>query len=144
MDGLPMFFGNNVMETGIFLPAGNGSFAFALRNEMTEATANVILGKGHENKDYDISNSENITFHDIAKILSQISNKKITYTDPDPKVFKETLSKAGVPEEGIALASGFAEAIKQGEFTSDKKDLEHLLERKPTSLETFLKQMYAS
>ncbi len=34
--------------------------------------------------------------------------------------------------------------IKQGEFNSTKTDLEHLLGRKPTSLENFLKQVYAS
>lgn len=144
MDALPMFMGEKVLETGIFLPAGETGTAFATRKDMAEAAANVIAGGGHENKVYEISNTENYTFQDIAEILSHIAHKNITYTSPDSKTFVNALTDAGVPSEAIGMAAGFAEAIKQGEFTSSKTDLEHLLGRKPTSLETFLTETYSS
>ena len=57
-DGLPVFFGEKLLETGIYLPAGDGKGSFAIRHEMAEAAANVLVGKGHENKVYNISNAK--------------------------------------------------------------------------------------
>ncbi len=41
MDVLPWFFGENVIETGIFLPAGETQAALTLRDDMAEAAANM-------------------------------------------------------------------------------------------------------
>jgi NAD(P)H dehydrogenase (quinone) len=104
----------------------------------------VVLGVGHENKDYDISNTENHNFSDVARILSEVFGKTVTYTDPGQEAFRAALSGAGVPGQAVELAAGFAEAIKQGEFISSDTDLERLLGRMPVSLETYLTQTYAS
>lgn len=143
-DVLPMFLGEHVLETGIFFPAGDGKTAFALRNDMAEAIANVLLSEGHEDKNYYISNTENISIADVAAALSELSGKTIAYNSPSQEVYTETLTNAGVPTEYIQLFAGFAEGIKQGEFATDKTDLEALLGRKPTSINTFLAQVYAS
>jgi NAD(P)H dehydrogenase (quinone) len=58
-DILPMFFGPQVLEAGIFLPTEDGSAAYATRNDMAEAAANILTGIGHENKKYIIANTEN-------------------------------------------------------------------------------------
>lgn len=144
LDVLPMFLGEQVLETGIFFPAGETKSAFALRSDLAEATANVLTTEGHENKEYAMNNVENYSFEDVADILSKITNKKIDYINPDAAVYTDALSKAGVPAEYIGMFAGFAEAIKQGEFNSSKTDLENLLGRKPTSLEAFLTQVYAA
>lgn len=143
MDVLPLFMGEKVLETGIFLPAGETGAAYVTRKDMAEAAANAIATEGHENVDYEISNTENYTFQDVADILSRITQKNITYTSPDQKTFTSVLADAGVPSEGIDLTAGFAEAIKQGEFTSSKTDLTDLLGRKPMTLEAFLKESYS-
>lgn len=144
LDVLPMFLGEQVLETGIFFPAGETKSAFVLRSDLAEATANVLTSEGHENKEYAMNNVENYSFQEVADVLGKIANKKIDYINPDADVYTDALSKAGVPAEYIGMFAGFAEAIKQGEFYSSKTDLENLLGRKPTSLEDFLKQVYAS
>jgi uncharacterized protein YbjT (DUF2867 family) len=45
--------------------------AYALRREMGEAAANILLQNGHENKIYDITGSELYAYDDIAKALSE-------------------------------------------------------------------------
>ncbi len=142
LDALPMFFGEKVLETGIFFPAGESKSAFALRKDMAEATANVLIGKGHENKVYSLSNSENISIQESADVLSRITGKNIPYTSPATEVYIDTLTKAGVPMEYIKVFAGFAEAVKQGEFTVEKADLEYLLGRKPTSAQEYLTETY--
>lgn len=141
-DLLPLFFGENVLETGIYLPAGDARVGFASRIEMAEAAANVLTSGGHENREYLISNTENVSFLEIAKNLSQLTGKSITYTSPDSETYMDTLAKAGIPKEYAGMFSAFSEAMKQGEFASAKTDLENLLGRKPISVKEQLKEIY--
>jgi NAD(P)H dehydrogenase (quinone) len=144
MDIIPGFIGENVLETGIFYPAGSGKMACAMRSEMSEAAANILIGTGHENKEYVISNSVNYSFGDIASILSELSGKQITCIDPALEVFIETLVKTGIPKENAIVIASFATAIKSGEFYVSHSDLEMLLGRKPVSMNEFLKSTYSS
>jgi NAD(P)H dehydrogenase (quinone) len=143
-DVLPMFFGEQVLETGIFLPAGEGKAAYATRTDMAEAAARVLTTAGHENKAYVISNTENYSLQDAANILSELSGKPVTYTSPTVEVYTEALAKAGVPAEYIGMFASFSEAIKQGEFETAASDLEKLLGRKPATLKDYFKAAYFS
>lgn len=142
LDILPWFFGENVLETGVFLPAGETKAALTLREDMAEAIANVLMNEGHENQTYSLSNHENVSMIDIAKSLSEIVGKTITYTNPTTQLYVETLSKANVPSEFIGMFAGFSEAIKQGEFEVNNTDLERLLGRKPITAKQYLATIY--
>ena len=141
-DVLPMFIGEKVFETGIFLPAGTGRTAFTTRSDMAEAAANILISEGHENKEYVIANESNYSFNEVAMILSELSGKQIQYSSPSAEIFNDTLTKAGVPMESVVMVAAFCEAIKQGEFSKTGNDLGKLLGRKPTTLKEFLKSVY--
>ncbi|GGA88096.1 NAD(P)-dependent oxidoreductase [Flavobacterium palustre] len=142
LDVLPMFLGDQVLESGIYFPVGEGQAAYVSRNDLAEAAANILISEGHENKEYAMNNIENYSFQDIAETLSKITNKEISYLSPASEEYAVTLKNAGVPEEYIGMFVGFAEAIKQGEFKTDSSDLEKLLGRKPATLADFLKEVY--
>lgn len=132
------------METGVFLPAGDTKAAFALRDDMAEATANILMGEGHENKVYNFSNSENVSIGEMAANLSEIVGKEIPYNSPSTEVYLETLSNANVPADYAGMFSGFSVAIKQGEFTIENSDLENILGRKPMTVKQFLSIIYGT
>lgn len=143
MDFVPVFIGEKVLETGVYWPAGNTPGAYALREEMAEAAANILTGSGHENKTYNISNTSTWTFQQVADTISKASGKTIGYISPSQEEYKAVLTKAGVPGHFISMFAGFAEAIRLGEFDSAAgTDLEKLLGRKPTSLESYLSSVY--
>ncbi|KAM9962257.1 hypothetical protein ACTFIR_005156 [Dictyostelium discoideum] len=132
-----LFFGEKVLENGIFFPAGNGIGNYATRKDMAEATVNILLGENqqnHLNKKYIISNEESSSFEDAAKILSEISGKTISYTSPDVATFENILTRFGVPQVYIQLSVAFGLAIQNNEFNTLKTDLSTLLKRKPTTL----------
>ena len=52
------------------------------------------------------------------------------------------MSKHGVPAEVIGLFSSFAVAQAEGELEGESQDVALLLGRKPTSIKTFLSQVY--
>ncbi|KAN0032847.1 hypothetical protein ACTFIV_006774 [Dictyostelium citrinum] len=140
------FFGEKVLENGIFFPAGNGIGNYATRKDMAEAAVNILLDENkpskHSNKKYVISNEESPSFEDAAKILSEISGKTLSYNSPDIATFENTLTGLGVPPIYIQLSIAFGLAIQNNEFNTIKTDLSSLLKRKPTSLKQFLIETY--
>ena len=141
-DVLPLFLGPDVLTTGVFLPAENGKVSFATREDLGEASAEVLMGTNHDGKEYILTNEVNYSFQDVADILSRLSGKAISYNSPSTEVFTEALTQAGVPAENIGDLTSFLEAIKQGEFETDHTDLPKLLGRKPTTLNSYLNSVY--
>lgn len=143
MDILPFYVGEKVFDTGkIYLPAGEGKVPFALRREMGEAAANVLLQKGHENKTYNISGNSLYSYYDVANSLSKISGKKISYIDADPEYFIEKLQQAGLDDFMISIIAGFNVDIKNGHYENPSDDLETLVGRIPTGLDTGIKEVF--
>lgn len=142
VDIVPGFVGEQVFQTGIFLPAGEGRTSGALRSEMAEAIANSLLMDSNEKKTYTLTGSTAYTFTEIAETLSALSGKTVTYTSPDIETFKQQLKKYGVPEMGIFISGGFAADIQNNQFEAVYPDLENLLGRKPAGLEAALKIIY--
>ncbi len=143
-DLLPMFIGERVYETGILVSAGNGRTAFTTRLDMAEAAANVLKGHGHENKEYVIAADTNYSFDEVARTVSELSGKPVTYTNLSTESYVDALVKAGLPAEHAGLFAGITEAMKQGEFETGTTDLTSLLGRKPVSVREFLAATYSS
>jgi len=144
-DVIPMFIGEDVFKKGmIYQPAGDGKVSFASRSDMAEAAAVILTSAGHENKIYEIAGTKSFSYHDIAKILSGISGKQISYVSPTAEEFRKTLQEAGVPDEAIMMSVTFNEGIRQGEFDFPDPTLEKLIGHKPQSVEEFLKSVYTN
>ncbi|WP_069132972.1 SDR family oxidoreductase [Rhodohalobacter halophilus] len=140
MEFLPLFLGN-AMETGQWaFPSDGKAINLALRSEMGEALANGLKNSGkHKNSIYEITSGKAYTLDEIAGLLSESSGKEITYTDVPISEFEKTLQEIGLPEDQIAMSVMTAETFVNGalDFTFD--DMEKLLGRKPTGLDTFIK-----
>ncbi len=141
-EALTMFLGENVLETGIFLPAGNGKVAYTARQDMAEAAAIILTNPQHQNKEYIISTDMNYTLDEVATMLSELSDKSIANVNPSMDVFKDSMAKNGVPAEIITMMAVFSKAIEEGEFETYSKDLEMILGRKPATIKEFLKSIY--
>jgi NAD(P)H dehydrogenase (quinone) len=139
---LPALFGQNVLHTGIYLPAGEGKASYVTRTDIADAITNVIHQEGHLNKEYNISNTENISMSEMADCLSAQAGTHIKYSNPSKTDYIAAMEKLGLPPQVVKIFSAISEAIKMGEFQSSSTDLEMLLDRKPMSTKQFLKQAY--
>lgn len=142
-DEIKIFAGEKVLETGIIFPAGNGKVPYALRREMGEAAANVLLQNNHENKTYELTGNDLYSYEDIANAFSSLSGKTVTYTDLDTSVYSENLKNSGIPENFVSIITGFATDIKNHQYEIMSADFEKLLGRKPAGLKESLKEIYA-
>lgn len=143
-DTIPMFIGDNILETrSIYTPAGEGRTAYALRAEQAEAGVNILLGEGHENKEYELAGTQSFSYGDVAAALSAHTQTPIKYHSPSVEEFTQTLTQANVPDMYIGLFAGFSTAIKEGEFAKTSGDLEQLIGRKPSTLREYINKAYA-
>ncbi|WP_254412646.1 SDR family oxidoreductase [Dyadobacter diqingensis] len=139
---IPYFIGEQVLETGISFPAGEGKSSFAKRAEMGEAIANVLASEGHENKTYLLTTLPSYSFREIAEILSELSGKNVSYTSPEPEEYEAQLKEYGVSDSDIWYSLLLAAIIKNNEYNITDSDLEKLLGYKPTSLDAYLKETF--
>ncbi|TGE09727.1 SDR family oxidoreductase [Hymenobacter fodinae] len=142
MDTLPLFTGPTVLETGINLPGGQGKVAYALRSEMGEAIAKVLLADTCDNRIYHFTGAEAYSFHDLAAALTELSGRQVAYTDVESSVLADRMRGRGVPEVAIERTIGFMTDIKHGQEDVVSTDLATVLGRQPTSLIEGVKQLY--
>jgi len=142
MDVLPLFVGKQVFDTGIHLPAGDGKVSFALRGEMGEAMAKVLLDSDCDNQTYNFTGSETYSFEDVANALSELSGKEVKYSAVTPAEFEAQMKGRGIPDFMVPRMIGFITDIKNGQETTLSPDLENKLGRKPVSLKEGLKTLF--
>lgn len=144
MDSLLLFLGGKqVFETGIAIPAGHGKVAYALRSDLGEAIAKVMLEDSGESHIYKLTASEAWSFDDVAAALSDLSGKTITYTPIDRPTFEAQMIKRGLPASTYEQIGGFYSDIRDGQLDEVTSEMEHVLGRKPTSLKDGLKILFA-
>ena len=144
-DIIPDFVGPQLMQSKtIFLPAEMGKTAFATRNDLAEAEANILLDNSgkYSNKSIEMTGFEALSWGDVAEIISDIVGDEINYLSPTVEDYANALDKAGVPKEFIGMLGGFNQAIAQGEFENITTDLRDILGRIPESVKDFLKKVY--
>ncbi len=143
MDAIPQFVGGDaVFERGIFVPAGQGRVALALRSEMGEAIANALASNTEGNLTYQLTGSESYSFDDVATALTDLSGKAVSYRPAEPASFEAQLIGRGLPQVVARRITGFITDIANGQEDIISPDLEKLLGRKPTALKKGLSLLY--
>lgn len=143
MDAIPQFIGGDIaLEKGIFLPAGHGKVSFALRSEIGEAMANILLSEACENKIYHFTGNTAYTFYDIASTLTTLSGKEVKYTNVTIAAFEEMMQQRNLPLQVIQKIVDFITDIKHQQEANIYSDLEVKLGRKPLGLEDGLKLLF--
>jgi NAD(P)H dehydrogenase (quinone) len=121
------------LAAGAFIgSAGNGKISSAARADYADAVVEVVTGKGHQGKIYELAGDEPYTLSDLAAEISKQSGKTIPYNNLPEAEYAKILKSFGLPE-------GFADAIAGWDVSASKGDLldeSHLLSKligKPTT-----------
>ncbi|WP_138751329.1 SDR family oxidoreductase [Paenibacillus sinopodophylli] len=120
--------------------AGMGQVGWVYRPDLAEATANVLIGKGHEHTAYELS-GQNLTQQQFVDALNEVTGKDIPLLPVDDATYGEMLSGAGLPEDLVTMLVMTQQGIREGGLENAHSDLELLLGRKPTSVKEALQQL---
>lgn len=141
-DALTQILGSNALNQDINLPGGTGKVPYALRREMGEATANLLLQDGHENSTYNITGSNSFGYTELAAALSNLKRDTIKYNDISEDDLKAFLKKIGFPDFAIYLHSGTIRDIKMAQYEIESHTMETLLGRPTASIEDIMEELF--
>ena len=141
------------LATGV-LPdnAHDGPIAFVSREDCIAAAVGALTTSGHENKAYDITGPELLSFPKAIAMAMAISGKHIDYRPVDDEAMFAYFDSLGVPRHAsddpttapIPWSSDdmvtFGQAIREGYFNVITDHVELLTGRKPRSLHSVLMQ----
>jgi len=137
----PIFLGNAVETGEWYYPANGSKINMALRTEMAEAAANILLDvNNHVNKTYEITSGQSYSFSQLAGIVSVASDKQIRYADLPLDSWQEGLSKDPIPNDVKDFLVDNARSITKGSLDYTDVALENLLGRKPQDLAGYIYQ----
>ncbi|MFD2718208.1 SDR family oxidoreductase [Hymenobacter monticola] len=141
-EGLGYLIGTEVPDAEIRFPAGEGKIAFIKRTELAAATATLLTSEGHDNQEYTLTGSEAYSFHDVARELSALADRPITYKSSETATYIAQTIAAGFPDFVATFFAQWGDAAKHGMLAGTDDTVERLLGRKPTSLREYLKATY--
>lgn len=134
--------GQQVFETGIRLPAGDGKVAYVLRRELGEAAANGMLDHTGDDRTYVLAAPLAYSFADVAWALTEISGRTVEYTQISDDDYVAGTIQRGVPEHLARRFLGFFFDIRDNQLDETGTDLRTLLGREPANLQDGLRPLF--
>jgi uncharacterized protein YbjT (DUF2867 family) len=141
------FMQNSLMFAGTVAKAGafygsmkDAKISLVDVRDVAAVAAAALTQEGHENKAYDITGPEALSFHELAEVLSKVTGKKVTYVDVPLEETKKGMVAMGFPQW---LAEGLAELYKwfsEGHAAQVTKVVAEVAKKKPYTFEEFVRE----
>jgi len=130
---------NQAKETGVLtMPGLHGKVAYISHEDVAAAAVETLLGKGHENRIYELTGPVAVDGLQIAGALSKAVGKEIKAVEASPESFRAFFRASGMPEYAVEGLSSLYEAAGAGEYRMVSKDAEALIGRPTTSVLEFV------
>lgn len=146
----PNFFMQNLLTSAnsirqqrrFSLPMGEGTTGMADVRDIGAVCAEVLTGRGHAGKSYEITGPEVLTFRDVAERFSEVLGVKVEYVPMPIEQFRERMKGVLEPWHLNAVSELFREIDEIGlDHTTDT--FRTLMGREPIPLRQFIRDHIA-
>jgi NAD(P)H dehydrogenase (quinone) len=129
--------------TGLIIASlGDGRIASAPRRDYAEGAAAVLAGEGHEGRVYELSGDTAWGYSELARVVSQIVDREVTYKRVSPKEHRTILTKAGLDMGTAGFVVTLDKNTKDGALADATTELSSLIGRPTTPLAEALAEAY--
>lgn len=146
-EAMALFAAPGALASGQWIAsARDGKVGFVSRDDCAACAAAVLAGTGHENRVYDITGPELLSYRDCAALAAEMGGKPVEYVVVSdegklaffdalgvPRKIGDDLSASPIPWPSEEMVS-FECAIREGFFAVISDDVQKLLGRPPVSL----------
>jgi len=107
----------SAVKAGILsIPADDGKMTTVTRVDCAAAAAAVLATDGHQNKIYDITGPESLSWNDIAEIASEIAGKEIAFIPALTDAFRNGMIAKGLPDSRVDFLLEIYKAYSSGAY----------------------------
>ncbi len=107
--------------------------------DIAEATFKILTEEGHENKVYDFTGPEALSFSDVAMIFSDELGKPVKYIPGTREATEQGLKAFGLPEWDARALAEIQDDFSSGAYADVSEDIESILGRKPLGFDVFVR-----
>ncbi len=126
-----------VEENRIYLPAGKGVTSFTDVRDIAAVGAKTLTESGHENKAYNLTGKEAITYYEVASLLSGALERKITYQPATIIGFYIHMRKLGNKPVYIIIVTLLYLITRFGKAGNIAYDMKQVLGHDPITFKQF-------
>lgn len=139
---LPMLV-QGALETGVVEAPADGPAAYADRDELAEAAANLLVAGGYADTALELTGGEAVDLAQAAQIVAQIGGRSVERRVLDAAQYRERLLAVGMPEDAATVFLQIFQALHEGRFAAVSPALGELLGRAPRTAEQALRHALA-
>lgn len=142
MQNFNTFWQHDIRTNGqIQLPAGHGKSAFIDAKDISAVAAKLLTTDRFDNKAFDLSGPESLSYEQAAQELSKATGRQIVYKDIEPAQLKKTLVTAGLPSDYADLLVLLFSFVREGYHAAASGSVKEILGREPRSLREYAQAM---
>lgn len=138
MTDMPFSWDFVTQNSTILESTGDGAISLIDPHDVAAVAATVLTTPGHEGKIYELTCAEALTGAQIAQKIAAAIGRPVTFDDPSPEVFRETMLGAGTPQPLVDMLEQYMAFIRQGGGTRVTTTVADLLGRPPRSYDEWL------
>lgn len=102
MQNLSTTYAAEIRERGnIYVPAGRSFTAFIDARDIGSVAASTFTESGHTRKAYTLSGEQSLTYRNVARSMTDVLGRHITYARPAEKDYLAHLAAQGKPQDYI-------------------------------------------
>jgi len=130
-------------ESSLFAAMGDARFGMMDVRDIVDCAVSATVSDHFDNQIIELSGPECISFHDVAKVLSDVSGRTIKYIPVAPEAVMESMLRAGLDEWISTLMRDYSQAYSEGwgDFVTD--NVERMTGHAPRSIEHFVREVLA-
>jgi uncharacterized protein YbjT (DUF2867 family) len=139
-------FGHTIRtQNAFYVPAGDAKMSFVDARDIAAIAAEMLTNNSnggsqqHENKAYDITGQDALSYRQVADILSNEVGKKISYIDITEDDARKGMEQIGMGDWFIDIMIELFRIIRAGYGSERTAAVEHITGRKPISFAQFAK-----
>ncbi|HEY9855421.1 MAG TPA: SDR family oxidoreductase [Stenomitos sp.] len=122
----------------LFVPAGKGATSFIDARDIAEVAAKTLTEPGHEGQTYALTGAEALGYQEVARLLTEVLGRRITYANPSILRFVLTKRREGLPMPFVLVMAAIYGTCKLGLAGTLTPDVERLLGRPPRPMREFI------
>lgn len=122
----------------LFVPAGDGATSFVDARDVGAVAATALTQPGHENRAYDLTGPEALTYDEVAAVFSSVLDRRIRYPTPSLVAFARRMYGRGEPLPYVALLCAIYTTVRLGLADRVTGDTRAVLGREPRKMRMFV------
>lgn len=147
----PTFFMQNLLgladmvkQGTIYQPAGDSKASFVDTRDIAAVAVKALTGGGHEGKAYEITGPDLLSYHDIARILSDVTGRPIKYQDIPPEAARQAMLGMGIPQWNVDGILELMQQMRAGEYAKSTNVVREVGKKQPTTFAQFARDNAAA